>query len=156
MLIRNQAFRGVVAGFEEILSIGVCEYRVVELHLGYPREPLKKDVLEAGLSSRSLAMVSPSQPRPAVIQRMWSSVSLPLLCESELDVVVCFERPNDLPWPELYPKLLSFRLGLGLVDARDARACVVGKVCREAKKRRFLRNEMARGQPKCGLRNEIG
>src|SRR5580658_5589598 len=76
-----------------------------------------------GCVAADIAIVSPSQPSPAVIQRMWSSVSLRSLRNSELGMFNFSDGQSalaELYPPELYPKFLRLGWRDGLVLSTSA------------------------------------
>ena len=54
---------------QEVFAVGIGQTWIVEIYFGNPGYTAQKYILEAGCVAAVIEIVSPSQPRPAVIHR---------------------------------------------------------------------------------------
>ena len=77
-------FSAMIPVLEEIISHFVRQHGIVQVYFGQPGNSSQQNIFNAGLSCCGDGNESPSQPRPAVIQRM---------CTSETAGAFCVARP---------------------------------------------------------------
>lgn len=59
-----------VERFQKVVADLVCQHRIVKFDCGNPWDSSQHHIFKTGLRSARKAMLSPSQPRPPVIQRI--------------------------------------------------------------------------------------